>query len=112
MHTYFAVTRKRGPAWDPPKPMRAQVQWAQHAAFMNALVDAGFILLGGPLAAGDTVLLIVAARDEAEVRSRLRSDPWTPLGLLEIVMIQPWTILLDGRGREGAASKASGLTSA
>jgi hypothetical protein len=92
--------------------MRAQVQWAEHAAFMNGLVDAGFILLGGPLATGDTVLLIVAAQDEAEIRTRLRPDPWTPLGLLEISMIQPWTILLDGRGREGAASKASGLTGA
>ena len=85
--------------------MRAQVQWTEHAAFMNGLVDCGFILLGGPLAAGETVLLIVAARDEAEIRARLDADPWTPLGLLEIVTIQVWTILLDGR-------KVSGLTRA
>ena len=79
---------------------------------MNGLVDAGFILLGGPLAAGETVLLIVAAADEAEIRARLSVDPWTPLGLLEIATIQPWTILLDGRARNGQNLKASGLTSA
>src|SRR2546425_2385978 len=28
--------------------MPAQDQWAEHAAFMNGLVDAGLILLGGP----------------------------------------------------------------
>ena len=112
MPTYFAVTRKRGPAWEPAKAMRGQVQWAEHAAFMNGLVDAGFIVLGGPLAAGETVLLIVAARDEAEIRDRLSADPWTPLGLLEIATIQPWTVLLDGRARNDRHLKASGLTSA
>jgi uncharacterized protein YciI len=112
MSTYFAVTRKRGPSWDPAKPMRAQLQWAEHAAFMNGLVDAGFILLGGPLAAGETVLLIVDAQDEREIHTRLDADPWTPLGLLEIATIQPWTVLLDGRGADRHEVKASGLTSA
>jgi len=112
MATYFAVTRSRGPAWDPAKPMPAQDQWAEHAAFMTGLVDAGFILLGGPLAAGETVLLIVAAQDEAEIRARLSADPWTPLGLLEIATIQPWTILLDGRASNDQHVEASGPTSA
>jgi hypothetical protein len=64
----FAVTRRRGPAWDPTKPLRAQAEWDQHAAFMEALVDEGFILLGGPLAAGETVLLVVAAADDGRGR--------------------------------------------
>jgi uncharacterized protein len=98
--SYFAVTRCRGPAWDAARPMRAQAAWAQHATFMDGLVDEGFILLGGPLAAGATVLLVVEASDESEIRARFNADPWTPLGLLEIVSIQPWTILLDGRGRD------------
>jgi uncharacterized protein YciI len=109
---YFAVTRRRGPAWDPTTPMRAQADWAQHAAFMNRLVDEGFILLGGPLAAGETILLVVVAADESEIRSRLDADPWAPLGLLEIATIQPWTILLDGRDRDGRDVTGSGLTSA
>ena len=64
---------------------------------MNGLVDAGFIVLGGPLGAGEAVLLIVDAKDESEIRVRLSADPWTPLRLLEIASIEPWTILLDGR---------------
>lgn len=112
MSTYFAVTRRRGPSWDPAKPMRAQRQWAEHAAFMNGLVDAGFILLGGPLAAGETVLLIVDAPDEREIHSRLSADPWTSLGLLELATIQPWTVLLVGRGADRHEIKASGPMSA
>ena len=100
MTTYFAVTRRRGPAWDSSKPMRAQVQWAEHAAFMNGLVEAGFVVLGGPLGVGEQVLLIVDAKGESEIRARLNADPWTPLGLLELASVEPWTVLLDGRERE------------
>lgn len=89
--------------------MPAQAEWARHASFMNGLVDDGFILLGGPLAAGETVLLVVAASDEADIRARFDADPWTPLGLLQVASIQPWTILLDGRGREGHDVKARSL---
>ena len=46
---YFAVTRNRGPAWDASLPMREQKQWTGHAAFMNRLVEEGFVVLGGPL---------------------------------------------------------------
>lgn len=112
MATYFAVTRRRGGAWDPTKPMQAQVQWAEHAAFMNRLVDAGLVVLGGPLGTGERVLLAVAANGESEIRARLRADPWTPLGLLEIASIEPWAILLDGRDRDGQNVRASGLTNA
>jgi uncharacterized protein len=106
---YFAVTRRRGPAWDTSKAMRAQTGWAQHAVFMNRLVDEGFILLGGPLAAGETVLLVVMATDEPEIRSRLDADPWVPLGLIEVATIQPWIILLDGRDLDGRDVNANGL---
>jgi hypothetical protein len=38
---------------DASRPMRQQEQWAehapQHAAFMDALADDGFVILGGPL---------------------------------------------------------------
>ena len=97
--TYFAVRRVRGPAWNASLQMRAQAQWTEHAAFMNALAAEGFVVLGGPLGAGEEVLLIVNAADEGTIRARLAADPWTASSLLEIKSIEPWTILLDaGRG--------------
>ena len=100
--SYLAVRRVRGPAWNPALPMRGQAEWAEHAAFMNALAAEGFIVLGGPLGAGDLgaggeVLLIVDATSEEVVRARFAADPWSRSGLLEIARVEPWTILLDGR---------------
>ena len=57
---YLAVRRIRGRAWDASLPMRAQAQWAEHAAFMNALAADGFVVPGGPLGSGEEVLLIVS----------------------------------------------------
>jgi hypothetical protein len=94
-HTYLAVTRERGPAWERGKPMERQQGWAQHAAFMSALADDGFVVLGGPLGKGETILLIVAAEDTDAVRARLARDPWAP-ELLQIRSIEPWQIRLGG----------------
>ena len=58
---YLAVVRRRGPAWNHAVPMRAQALWAEHAAFMNALVSERVIVLGGPIGTGEETLLIFAA---------------------------------------------------
>jgi uncharacterized protein YciI len=99
MPTYMAVRRVRGPVWNPAVPMRDQAQWAEHAVFMNALAAEGFVILGGPLGAGEEVLLVVDSSSEHAVRRRLAADPWTGSGLLEIKSVEPWTILLDSRSR-------------
>ena len=100
---HFAVRRVRGPAWNASLPMRAQAQWGEHAAFMNALAAEGFVVLGGPLGTGAEVLLIVNAADEATIRTRLAADPWSASGLLDIKGVEPWTILLDAGRVEGTA---------
>jgi hypothetical protein len=45
----FAVRLVHGPNWDPRRPIRGQDRWDEHAAFMDGLVDDGFIILGGPV---------------------------------------------------------------
>jgi uncharacterized protein YciI len=93
--TLFAVVREPGPGWDHGRPLTEQKDWPAHAAFMNALAQAGFIVLGGPLGDGNRFLLIVDARGEEEIRRRLADDPWTPVGLLTVASVDPWQILLD-----------------
>ena len=61
---------------------------------MNALHADGFVIFGGPLGGTPDVLLIVRAKDEAEIRSRLETDPWSRMNLLTIARIVPWTIRL------------------
>ena len=73
--SYFAIVRDAGPAWDRAKPLREQAAWDEHAEFMDALADDGFVVVGGPVGGGPKTLLVGDATDEAEIRSRLDDDP-------------------------------------
>lgn len=98
---YFVVIRERGAVWNWSLPMRRQAAWDAHAAFMDGLVEDGFIAAGGPLGAEDDarrVMHVIVADDAAAIEARLAEDPWTPMGLLRTVSIEPWTILLGGVG--------------
>jgi uncharacterized protein YciI len=93
----FAVTLVHGPAWDDSRPIRQQRDWDAHAAFMDGLVDAGFLIVGGPLGDGDRTLHAVESADENEVRATFGEDPWAAAGMLEIGSIEPWALWLDAR---------------
>lgn len=95
----YVVRLRRGGPWDWSRPLREQAGWDQHAAFMDGLVEQGFILLGGPLDGvddGRETLHIVEAASEEEIRRRFAEDPWADNGMLTPVSIESWTILLDG----------------
>lgn len=72
------------PSWDVTRGIREQREWDEHAAFMDGLVDDGFVILGGPIGDGERVLLVVEAADEREIRERLGEDPWASTGMLRI----------------------------
>jgi uncharacterized protein YciI len=91
---YFVVIRKTGPAWDASRSLREQVGWDAHAAFMDALAEEGFIVLGGPLGEDDRALHVVDAGNRDEIEARFAEDPWSD-EMLEIASIEPWTILLE-----------------
>jgi hypothetical protein len=55
----FAVTRVRGPEWDPARSMREQDGWDAHATFMDGLAADGFVVLGGPLGGGEAQFLLI-----------------------------------------------------
>jgi uncharacterized protein YciI len=96
--TYYAVLRERGENWDARLPMRQQEQWDEHAAFMDALVEDGFVILGGPPGDGEKkFLLIMATESEQAIEVWLADDPWTPLRLLRTASVERWEILLDAR---------------
>jgi hypothetical protein len=98
MAMYLVVVHRSGPSWQPSLPLEQQSGWDEHAAFMEALVDDGFIVLGGPLGDEQRVVHAVEAASEQQVRERLAADPWSGSHLV-VETIEPWTIRLDGRGR-------------
>jgi uncharacterized protein len=98
---YFAVRLVHSTGWDSVRPIRGKDAWDDHAAFMDALVDDGFIVLGGPVGDGEQTLHVVEATDESEVRARLAADPWAKARLLQIGSIEAWALWLDSRPARG-----------
>jgi hypothetical protein len=97
---FLVVLRRSGPEYDHSKPLEDQSGWLEHAAFMDGLVDDGFIVLGGVL--GDEVRTAhaVEAGSEDEIRETLARDPWSGTHLV-VDSIDPWTIRLVKEGPAG-----------
>ena len=93
---FLVVLRRSGPDYDHSKPLEEQSGWAEHAEFMDALVDDGFIVLGGVLADEVRTAHAVEAESEGAVRERLSRDPWSGTHLV-VDSIDQWTIRLDSR---------------
>ena len=94
---FLVTVLQTGPEFDPSRPLEEQSGWDEHAAFMDGLVDDGFIVLGGPLATPSRVAHAVEAESEEAVRATLARDPWSETHLV-VAEIEPWTIRLDSRG--------------
>jgi hypothetical protein len=95
---FLVVLERSGPEYDLSRPLEEQSGWTGHAAFMDALVDAGFLVLGGPLSDEYRVAHAVEAESEDAIRATLARDPWSQ-SHLRVSTIDPWTIRLDGRLR-------------
>jgi len=99
--SYFAVIREAGSAWTDGKGIAEQPAISDHAVFMDALADEGFVLFAGPLAGSERdrvrALLILNAENEAEIQRRLADDPWASSQQLQITSIEPWNIFVGAQ---------------
>ena len=98
-HGLFRGDRGTWSELDPSRPRPEQDEWDAHAAFMDGLVEDGFVVLGGPVGDGAGGPAPDSGEGpEKEVEARLAEDPWMSMGVLRIDTVEPWEILLDGRG--------------
>ena len=97
MRNTFLAFSSAGPNRDFSKDTREQAFWDEHAAFIDQLVADGFILMGGPLIDEGGSMLIINAKDENEVREKLRNDPWVERGILKLESVKRWQIFIDVR---------------
>ena len=74
---------------------------------MDELVDAGFIVLGGPLADDGRVAHAVEAESQDAVRATFARDPWSE-SHLQVDSIEPWTIRLDAAPASRASPRCRG----
>ncbi len=88
---FLLVLHRAGPQWQSGLPLEQQSGWEEHAAFMDELVDSGFVVLGGPLGDEFRVVHAIEAESEEAVRATLALDPWQSSHLV-IDSIDPWTM--------------------
>ena len=93
-HYYLAISTA-GPNRDLDKGAREQAYWDEHAAFIDGLVDEGFMVMGGPLVDDGGAMIVVSAESEEDVRKRLMDDPWTTHGILRLESVRRWEIFVD-----------------
>jgi len=89
----FALTFAVGPAWDTTKPPGAQAGFREHSQNLARLRRAGRILAGGRF--GALGLMLVRARDSAEVRAQLAGDSTLTHGVFKAT-IDVWRTIYDG----------------
>ena len=97
MNKAIAVFLRRGSQWDLQKPVREQAFSDQHARFMDALFDAGSVILAGPFADGSGSMVILNVESEDAARMIFRDDPWATKDILLAYDVKEWTIFLDSR---------------
>ena len=93
MAVFLVTLHRSGPEWQPSRPLEDQSGWPAHAAFMDALVEDGLVVLGGPLGDEHRVVLAVEADSADAVRAALAPDPWRDTHLV-LASVEPWTIRL------------------
>jgi hypothetical protein len=91
---FLVILRRSGPEYDHSKPLEQQSGWLDHAAYMDGLVDDGFIVLGGVLGDELRTAHAVEAGSEQEVRDRFGRDPWSGSHLV-VDSVDLWTIRLQ-----------------
>ena len=95
MRELFLVYQEHGGPWDWSKGLREQALFAEHAQFVDNLVEKGVVVLGGLLNEKD-VLLVVDAPTVEDAQAHFADDPWIRNGMLTITTVRAWTVLLDG----------------
>jgi uncharacterized protein YciI len=88
------VRFKAGPAWRSGPP-EDQPGWDEHANFVDALVESGTFVMGGPFSdnSGSLVLLERVTSDEA--RTLIATDPFVVNGVFLVEDVRDWTVYVD-----------------
>lgn len=88
------VVWRAGPAWA-SGGVREQPGWDAHADFVDALIESGTFVMGGPFAdhSGSMSLLEGVTVDEA--REIVAEDPFIENGVFVLDGVREWDVFVD-----------------
>ena len=82
--------------------MRKQPRWDEHAEFIDALIEKGTFVMGGPFADNSGSQSLWEGVDLDEARRIVHEDPFMENGVFELEEIREWNIFVDELTRDGA----------
>ena len=85
---------KAGPTWRSGS-VREQPGWDEHADFVDALVERGIFVMGGPFADNSGSLTIWEGVDEVEARAIVADDPFLHNGVFVLEDVRAWDVFVD-----------------
>jgi uncharacterized protein YciI len=88
------VRFRAGPAWEGGSPEH-QPGWDDHAAFVDALIASGTVVMGGPFADSSGAMVLFEDVGEADARRIVAQDPFVANGVFVLEDIRAWTIYVD-----------------
>ena len=89
------VRFRAGPTWEPGGPVREQPGWDAHVAFVDALVEQGTLVMGGPYSDNSGTMMLLEGVDAAEAERILAGDPFIENQVFLLEEIREWTIFVD-----------------
>lgn len=72
---------------------RARVR-PDHLAYLQSLLDAGKVVLAGPVGDGYGAMMVLQVGSEEEARRVVKDDPYTAAGVGVDHVLRPWNVVI------------------
>ena len=87
------VRFRAGPTWTSGS-VREQPDWDAHAEFVDALIERGTFVMGGPFSDNSGSMSLLEGIDAAEARRILEDDPFMKNGVFVLEEIREWNVFV------------------
>jgi uncharacterized protein YciI len=88
------VRFRAGPTWTSGS-VREQPDWDAHAEFVDALIERGTFVMGGPFSDNSGSMSLLEGIDADEARRILENDPFMKNGVFVLEEIREWNVFVD-----------------
>ena len=88
------VIFRAGPIWESGSP-EDQLGWDAHAEWVDALIENGTFVMGGPLSDNSGSVSLLDGLTAAEAKELVVSDPFVANGVFELDSVRDWTVYVD-----------------
>ena len=88
------VRFRAGPTWTSGS-VREQPDWDAHAEFVDALIERGTFVMGGPFSDNSGSMSLLEGIDADEAHRILEDDPFMKNGVFVLEEIREWNVFVD-----------------